>query len=196
MSTALNLLPIYEDMNHDEYPHLFGKLLPAILSSVEADVQLDVLEIGTLAGHVQEHLHRSLVSFQGPQGPRRIIGVDWFKDTTSYDYELPRLFKRIYSLGGLPYILGMDSKAALRFLEGTRLAFLFIDGDHSYEGALTDIQNFVPLVVPDGLVCIHDENIVHVRRAIDESADLFSDSCVWRSSPPNEYLTMWSGVVR
>jgi predicted O-methyltransferase YrrM len=34
--------------------------------------------------------------------------------------------------------------------------FLFIDGDHSYNGVRADFENFAPLVRPGGLVALHD----------------------------------------
>jgi hypothetical protein len=34
--------------------------------------------------------------------------------------------------------------------------FLFIDGDHTWEGLRGDWQGFSPHVVPGGIVCLHD----------------------------------------
>lgn len=45
--------------------------------------------------------------------------------------------------------------------------FLFIDGDHSTEGALADFNMYSPLVRSGGLVAFHDYNYQPVRRAID-----------------------------
>lgn len=38
--------------------------------------------------------------------------------------------------------------------------FLFIDGDHSYEGAKQDFLNYAPLVRPGGIIALHDINPV------------------------------------
>jgi predicted O-methyltransferase YrrM len=43
-----------------------------------------------------------------------------------------------------------------RWLDGQRLDFLFIDGDHSYEGVKQDFEMYAPLVRPGGLVALHD----------------------------------------
>jgi predicted O-methyltransferase YrrM len=43
-----------------------------------------------------------------------------------------------------------------RLLEGKSLDFLFIDGDHSYEGVRQDFADYTPLVRPGGLVALHD----------------------------------------
>lgn len=41
-------------------------------------------------------------------------------------------------------------------LEGRHVDFLFIDGDHTREGALADFESYSPLVRPGGLVAFHD----------------------------------------
>jgi predicted O-methyltransferase YrrM len=41
-------------------------------------------------------------------------------------------------------------------LKGNQLDLLFIDGDHSYDGALSDFNRYSQLVRPGGLVCLHD----------------------------------------
>jgi predicted O-methyltransferase YrrM len=41
-------------------------------------------------------------------------------------------------------------------LQGHKLDFLFIDGDHSYEGVRKDFEMYSPLVRGSGLVAFHD----------------------------------------
>ena len=41
-------------------------------------------------------------------------------------------------------------------LGGEPIDFLFIDGDHSYEGAIRDFELYSPMVRPGGLVMFHD----------------------------------------
>jgi predicted O-methyltransferase YrrM len=41
-------------------------------------------------------------------------------------------------------------------LDGQGLDFLFIDGDHSYEGVKQDFEMYGPLVKPGGLIAFHD----------------------------------------
>jgi predicted O-methyltransferase YrrM len=41
-------------------------------------------------------------------------------------------------------------------LKGTPIDFLFIDGDHSYEGVKKDFEMYSPLVVPGGMITLHD----------------------------------------
>jgi hypothetical protein len=45
---------------------------------------------------------------------------------------------------------------------------IFIDGDHSYEGAKGDILSWQPFLHPGGLLCGHDSDWPEVRQALDE----------------------------
>jgi predicted O-methyltransferase YrrM len=57
--------------------------------------------------------------------------------------------------------------------EGGPIRLLFIDGWHSYEGASSDIRNWVPLLVPAGVVVIDDyNNYPEVERAVEDAADI------------------------
>lgn len=49
---------------------------------------------------------------------------------------------------------GYSDKAELP--EGLKPDFLFIDGDHSYDGVKKDILRYVPLVNVGGYICFHD----------------------------------------
>jgi len=44
----------------------------------------------------------------------------------------------------------------LAILAGTSIDFLFIDGDHSYDGVRRDFLDYGPMVRPGGLVAFHD----------------------------------------
>jgi hypothetical protein len=48
------------------------------------------------------------------------------------------------------------------------LDFIFIDGDHSYEGALQDFKRFYPKVKSGGIFAGHDLNIPTVNKALRE----------------------------
>jgi hypothetical protein len=72
-------------------------------------------------------------------------------------------------LSTLVDVIVEDSKIAHgRFAEGS-LDFVFIDGDHSYEGVRQDITNWLPKVRRGGTLAGHDYgNSESVRRAVDE----------------------------
>jgi predicted O-methyltransferase YrrM len=41
-------------------------------------------------------------------------------------------------------------------LKGNKVDFLFIDGDHSYEGVKKDFEMYSPLVKKGGIIVFHD----------------------------------------
>jgi cephalosporin hydroxylase len=41
-------------------------------------------------------------------------------------------------------------------LDGKKIDFLFIDGDHTYNGVKTDFQNYSSFMSPDGMIAFHD----------------------------------------
>jgi predicted O-methyltransferase YrrM len=60
------------------------------------------------------------------------------------------------------YLLRKDShqeetlEEVKKILNGNQLDFLFIDGDHSYEGVKKDFEMYSPLVKKGGIVAFHD----------------------------------------
>ena len=46
--------------------------------------------------------------------------------------------------------------------------FLFIDGDHSYEGCKADFEAWSPLVKPGGMIAFHDNNLPGVAQVLKE----------------------------
>ena len=66
----------------------------------------------------------------------------------------------------------MTSEAAAEAASSEPIRLLFIDGLHTYEGVSTDIRDWVPRVIPGGVVVFDDypnpDPTVGVRRAVDE----------------------------
>lgn len=89
------------------------------------------------------------------------------------DRELTSALER-YGLGDRVRLVVADSRSVP--LPDPGLGLLFVDGDHSYEGAAADLQRWSPLVRPGGHVVMHDAvdtggygNVYPgIRRAIDE----------------------------
>lgn len=65
-------------------------------------------------------------------------------------------------------IIRDDSVSAAKKLNKESCDFVFIDGDHSYEGVRRDIKAWMSRVKPGGLMCGHDITRAGVRRAVDE----------------------------
>jgi hypothetical protein len=47
-------------------------------------------------------------------------------------------------------------KRLAALLQGEKLDFLFIDGDHTAAGVLQDFEDYAPFVRPGGLIALHD----------------------------------------
>lgn len=57
--------------------------------------------------------------------------------------------------------------------DGSPVRLLFVDGWHGYEAVSADLENWVPLLTPAGVVVIDDyANYDEVRRAVDDHAPL------------------------
>lgn len=82
--------------------------------------------------------------------PGYIVGVD-HQDKVSWDK---------FKTDNFIYFVEAYSKDAIQdvidFLEGNPLDFLFIDGDHSYNGVKLDFELYSPLVKHKGIIGFHD----------------------------------------
>jgi cephalosporin hydroxylase len=75
--------------------------------------------------------------------------------------ELPRLSSYARRRQELAFLMADSHQEAtradlVRLLDGRRIDFLMIDGDHSYEGVRLDFEMYAPLVGDGGLVAFHD----------------------------------------
>ena len=63
----------------------------------------------------------------------------------------------------------MPNDDAVKKLGGRTIRFLFVDGDHTREGAERDINLSFPLLVPDSIVVFDDfrHNVPGLIQAID-----------------------------
>jgi predicted O-methyltransferase YrrM len=77
-------------------------------------------------------------------------------------------------------------------LGGDRVDFLFIDGDHTYQGVKRDFELYSPLVRPDGVIAFHD--VCHHPGQPDVGVDI-----LWRQlgGAKEEIVTdppTWGGI--
>ena len=124
------------------------KNLLLILDKVKPKV---ILEIGTAGGG-------TLFLFSNiAHEEATLISVDLYQPTTKRI-----LFRYIKKRKQKIYLIQGDSHSieTLRKIEGilrnNRVDFLFIDGDHSYEGVKKDFEMYSPLVRKGGIIAFHD----------------------------------------
>jgi predicted O-methyltransferase YrrM len=89
-------------------------------------------------------------------------------------------------------------KKVEKLLDGRRVDYLFIDGDHTYEGVKMDYEMYSRLVRPGGIIAFHD--IVEHPRHLNVGVPRF-----WRELkrhlPPDRYVEIvkdwkqgWAGI--
>ncbi|HEY7420743.1 MAG TPA: class I SAM-dependent methyltransferase [Gaiellaceae bacterium] len=160
-----------------------------------------VLEIGAGAGGTLYAWCRvaasdaTIVSVDLPGGP---FGGEWAGDQE----RLQRHARPEQTL----HLIALDShdpqtsaEVAVR-LDGRPVDFLFIDGDHTYEGVRCDYVAYAPLVRPGGVIAFHD--------IVDGPPELVGDvPRFWREADPSsgsrlELVESWAqggfglGVLR
>jgi len=117
-----------------------------------------VLEIGTENGGTLFLWSRvassdaTIISIDLPEGP---FGGGYPKWKMPFYESFARSKQRMYLVRGDSH----DSVAfrnVKRILETCKLDFLFIDGDHTYEGVKKDFEMYSPLVREGGIIAFHD----------------------------------------
>jgi predicted O-methyltransferase YrrM len=73
-----------------------------------------------------------------------------------------------FSLDSYVNLIRMSTRVAHNEFEDRSIDFLFIDADHSYEGALEDINLWMPKMKPESVIAGHDYDWPGVKRAVDE----------------------------
>lgn len=117
-----------------------------------------LLEIGTYRGG-------TLFVFSQIAAPdATVVSIDFSTTALGNFYRAFQkpLFRKFVRKGQSLVLLRKDShkpetlECIRKALGGQKLDFLFIDGDHSYEGARRDFEMYAPLVRSGGLVAFHD----------------------------------------
>ena len=95
--------------------------------------------------------------------------VDW--DGSDWNKDRQDLMKKAAQEKMLAYkdkveFLHVSSEEFVKTIEDESLDFVFIDGDHSFEAALKDFQNYYPKVKKGGIFGGHDIQLDSVRNAL------------------------------
>ena len=131
----------------------YGRYIYALARHYQPDL---IVEVGSYAGGTAIGWTKALAE----NGHGRLICVD--NDTYSRN-TYPGVTQRNIGRMGLPAgrveFRNGDSKILLpklaQELQG-RVDMYLVDGDHTYEGALADIESGLPMMKPGGFVLVHD----------------------------------------
>lgn len=117
-----------------------------------------IMEIGTYRGG-------TLFVFSQLAAPRAtVISLDFHFSLLGKVYGAlqKQILRKFVRNGKTLFLLRHDShlpetqRIVREILKGNQLDFLFIDGDHTYEGARADFMMYSPFVRKGGLIAFHD----------------------------------------
>jgi predicted O-methyltransferase YrrM len=82
--------------------------------------------------------------------------------------------------GAVEWVEATGIEAARRHREAKRalVDFMFIDGDHSYEGIRGDWEAWSDLVAPAGIVALHDSRSSDARRIDDAGSAVYTRTVI------------------
>ncbi|CAA6693607.1 MULTISPECIES: CmcI family methyltransferase [unclassified Lentimonas] len=130
------------------------------LEWAKVEEPVTIVEIGVARGGTNYLLRNCIPSVE------HMIGIDYFPRNTRLHRKLHPDSVKLDFVGGQS--AGATTLAEVkRLLGGKPIDLLFIDGDHSYEGAMADYNAYSPLVRKGGWIAFHD--IVPQARKADGS---------------------------
>ncbi len=117
-----------------------------------------LLEIGTYRGGTL------FVFSQLAENNATVISIDYSTTFLGIFYRAGQwpFFRKLIRKGQSLFLLRKDSHkpetltSIEHALQGHKLDFLFIDGDHAYQGVRKDFEMYSPLVRSGGLIAFHD----------------------------------------
>lgn len=134
------------------------KELTSLISLLKRRKLITVVEIGTAKGG-------SLYAWcRVAQSDATIISIDLPKGAFGGGYTLKEMsiFRKYKRKHQKLFFFRKNShlkttkKELLKKLNGRKIDFIMIDGDHTYSGVKKDFQMYSPLVKKDGLIVLHD----------------------------------------
>jgi cephalosporin hydroxylase len=125
---------------------------------VQAQRPKTMLEIGSAMGGTL------FVWCQMADPQATVVSIDLPGGAFGGGYEADRmpLMRRLKQSCQTLFLLRADSHSSVtllrveEILKNNRIQFLFIDGDHSYQGVRQDFEMYSPLVAPGGIIGFHD----------------------------------------
>jgi len=116
----------------------------------------EIVEIGSASGGM-------LFLFGHVTNPEKIVSIDLPKGPFGGGYPFWKIpFFRSFGKWRVIQLIRADSHSEETLgklkthLKGSEVDFLFIDGDHTYQGVKQDFQMYSPLVRKGGIVAFHD----------------------------------------
>ena len=131
------------------------------------------LEIGVASGWTMNHFLQNLSNLQ-------LTGIDPYVGYMDGNIKIAQEMldaqylaaqDNISDFAPRGKILRGYSQDFVNSFEDKSLDYIFIDGDHSYEGALRDCELFFPKIKSNGIFAGHDWSFDGVQKAVNEFKD-------------------------
>lgn len=161
------------------------------LCSTVAKKDCMFLEIGSWLGDSTIPLAKIAKANNG-----KLFCIDWWKgnpatklNNLAENYDVFSIFwNRIIANNLQDTVIPLrgNSKVIHKILKKSSFDFLFIDGDHSYDGITQDINNYIPLLKTHGIICGHD---------CEGYIDNFDSHILQKGKSLDYYQTIHCGVV-
>jgi cephalosporin hydroxylase len=151
----------------------------------------NILEVGSYLGGT----FYLFCKLSHPDGHK--ISIDYpYYDTQEQEMEAKNVHVKMKSFAENVTIIKEDSHSEISLqklkdtLKGEKLDFLFIDGDHTYEGVKQDFEMYSPFVKKGGYVGFHDINDRPLHRSLNMYVHEF-----WNELPKENTITFNSKAV-
>ena len=177
LDTVTDLGELYRIANREFGIFQFEAEIIPFLDYIRSSHPRTIGEIGILFGGNTFLFERALTEV------RQLVAIDLKLTNVGKARFMARRGQRVRMLEGNSHSPDMV-KSVARQLGQNRFDFLFIDGDHSYEGVLRDFITYYPLVRPGGLIAFHDispdELARFGRRSPENTQDAGEVYLLWR----------------
>lgn len=123
-----------------------------------------ILEIGTGAGGGTLLMSRGV---QDSGKPGEVHSIGYEPVDKDYRVNLNRISAHPDLKARITLYYGKSQDLVEKF-QNEYFDFIYVDGDHSYEGVKADIKNYWPKLKKGGVMAFHDTNQEYVQKAISE----------------------------
>lgn len=161
------------------------KVLARLVQQV-ADVPGRIVEVGSWEG-------RSTIAIANAAPDRQVHAVDTWRGSTSDVSAAIAKERDVHATWranideateGNVVECWMDWRAYATSTRGEPIALLFIDAEHTYDEVSAQIDAFLPLIQPGGIICGDDWLIPDVMRAaVERLPNVQTEHAVWWSVP-------------
>lgn len=166
-----DFMTITQLIEEDAWPHSYLPGLDFVPYIKRLGEKVTGIEVGVAKGETSAYLLENCPNLE------RLYGVDPYlpyEDWCRFIDEKEINLQEEIAIDNLkPYkdrfmFMKMVSEEAIKSFAPNSVDYVFVDGDHSYEQTLADLNMYYPLIRPEGILFGHDIQLDSVRKAIEK----------------------------